>query len=110
MNKIKSLFLGKYRFYAISTSVLVVWMFLLDTNDLSVQWRLWNELRELKAQKIYYQEQLKALEKEKKALVGHPALLEKLAREKYLMRRPKEDIYILVNKENRGIEDPQPEK
>jgi len=43
MNLIKKLFWGNYRFYSISTSVLFVWMFFLDTNDLSVQYRLWDE-------------------------------------------------------------------
>jgi len=36
--------------------------------------------------------------------MGNPALLEKYAREKYFMKRPKEDIYILVDDQNNGIE------
>ena len=66
MNLIKKLFWGNYRFYSISTSVLFVWMFFLDTNDLSVQYRLWDELSNIKSEKTYYQKKLKELEKEQK--------------------------------------------
>ena len=104
MNLIKQLFWGNYRFYSISTSVLFVWMFFLDTNDLSVQYRLWDELSNIKSEKTYYQKKLRELEKERRLVIGNPALLEKYAREKYLMKKPKEDIYVVVDENNQPIE------
>ena len=104
MEFIKRWFWGPYRFYVITTCALIVWMAFLDTNDFLVQYRLFSELNHLKSEKAYYQQQLKALEKEKRQVMGNPALLEKYAREKYFMKRPKEDIYILVDDQNNGIE------
>ena len=88
MNFVKRLFWGQYRFYSISTSILFAWMFILDSNDLTVQYRLWSELSDMKAEKAFYQQKIKELEKEKRMVIGNPALLEKYAREKYLMKKP----------------------
>jgi len=104
MTKEKQLFLGKYRFFAITSAIALFWMLFIDSNDITVQFRLWNELRELKAEKKYYQQKLKELEREKRVMMGNPALLEKFAREKYLMKKPKEDIFIIVDEKNQPIE------
>ena len=101
---LKRWFLGPYRFYVITTSVMLGWMFLLDSNDLGVQIRLSRELSHIRSEKKYYSEQLKALAKERQLMMGNAALLEKYAREKYLMKRPKEDVYIIVDDQNNGIE------
>jgi len=104
MNLLKRLFWGNYRFYAISTLAMLVWMFFLDTNDLTVQYRLWNELSSMKSEKAFYQQKIKELEKERRMVIGNPALLEKYAREKYLMKKPKEDIFVIVDEKNQPIE------
>lgn len=104
MNFVKRLFWGEYRFYSISTSVLFVWMFVLDSNDLTIQYRLWSELSDMKAEKAFYQQKIKELEKEKRMVIGNPALLEKYAREKYLMKKPKQDIFVIVDETNKPIE------
>lgn len=79
-------------------------MFVLDSNDLTVQFRLWNELRQLENEKVYYQQKTKELEKERRMVIGNPSLLEKYAREKYLMKKPKEDIFVIVDENNQPIE------
>jgi len=79
-------------------------MFFLDTNDLTVQYRLWNELSSMKSEKAFYQQKIKELEKERRMVIGNPALLEKYAREKYLMKKPKEDIFVIVDEKNQPIE------
>ncbi len=104
MNQLKQLFLGKRRFYVITTAIAFFWMLFLDSNDITVQYRLWSELSELKAEKKYYVQKLKELEKERRVMMGNPALLEKYAREKYLMKRPSEDIFVIVNEKNQPIE------
>jgi len=57
------------------------------------------KLRTLKNEKEYYQEKIKEVEKDKKELMGNDALLEKFAREKYLMKKPGEDIFIIEEKD-----------
>lgn len=83
---------------------MLIWMFFLDTNDLTVQYRLWNELSSMKSEKAFYQQKIKELEKERRMVIGNPALLEKYAREKYLMKKPKEDIFVIVDENNQPIE------
>ncbi len=83
---------------------MLIWMFFLDTNDLTVQYRLWNELSSMKPEKAFYQQKIKELEKERRMVIGNPALLEKYAREKYLMKKPKEDIFVIVDENNQPIE------
>ena len=104
LERVRSLFLGPNRFYYVSTCVLLVWMFVLDTNDLSVQFRLSKELADLEAEHEYYRHKLKELKQERSAVMGNPALLEKYAREKYYMKRPKEDVFVIVDQENQPIE------
>ena len=83
---------------------MLIWMFFLDTNDLTVQYRLWNELSSMKSEKAFYQQKIKELEKERRMVIGNPALFEKYAREKYLMKKPKEDIFVIVDENNQPIE------
>lgn len=104
LDRVKSLFLGPNRFYYISTCVLFVWMFLLDNNDLTVQYRLYTELADLKTEHEYYRFKLKELKQERAAVMGNPALLEKYAREKYFMKRPSEDVFVIVDQDNQPIE------
>ena len=104
LDRVKSLFIGPNRFYYISTCVLFVWMFVLDNNDLTVQYRLYTELADLKAEHEYYRHKLKELKTERAAVMGNPALLEKYAREKYFMKRPLEDVFVIVDQENQPIE------
>jgi cell division protein DivIC len=104
MERIKQFFLGPNRFYWVSMSILFLWMFVLDSNDITVQIRLWNELRQLENEKVYYQQKKKELEKERRLVIGNPSLLEKFAREKYLMKKPKEDIFVIVDENNQPIE------
>lgn len=47
--------------------------------------------RVLQAEKVQIQQ-------ERKELFGNPELLEKIAREKYLMKKPTEDLYVVVEK------------
>jgi cell division protein DivIC len=103
-SKIKDFFLGKYRFYALTFSGLLIWMAFFDANDFFTQLRLRRELSRLEGQKVYYHKKLIELQKEKIEVMGNPKLIEKFAREKYLMKRQKEEIFVLVDPENQPIE------
>jgi cell division protein FtsB len=53
------------------------------------------ELRNLQQSKAYYTTQLAAERKELEALKTNPATLEKYAREKYLMKKDGEELFII---------------
>ncbi len=54
-----------------------------------------NKVRSLENEKEFYQEKIAEVEKDRKELMTNKELLEKFAREKYLMKKDKEDIFII---------------
>jgi len=83
-------------FYIVTGLIFLVWMLFLDSNDFLSRYKLTAKLRSLEGEKEYYQEKIKEVEKDKEELMGTPELLEKFAREKYLMKKDTEDIFIVV--------------
>jgi cell division protein FtsB len=73
-------------------------MIFIDSNSLPTQWRLTKQLWDLEDQKEYYKQKKVQIQQERTALFGNPELLEKFAREKYLMKKPTEDLYVVVEK------------
>lgn len=73
-----------------------MWMTFFDTNDVYTQYKLSHKLSSLEAQKEYYLEKIEEVKEDRQELLSNPELLEKFAREKYLMKKPTEDIYIVV--------------
>ena len=74
------------------------WMLLLDSNNLISRFQLSSKLGALENEKEYYEEKIKEVEKDHDELFGDQESLEKFAREKYLMKKESEDIYIVVEK------------
>ncbi|MFM8741629.1 MAG: FtsB family cell division protein [Cytophagales bacterium] len=82
-------------FYWVTGLCFLVWMFFLDSNDLISRFKLSSKLRSLENEKEYYQAKITEVEKDRKELMTNRELLEKFAREKYLMKKEKEDIFII---------------
>lgn len=76
------------------------WIAFVDSNDLLSQYRLSNKLANLKDQKTYYTEKIEEVKKDREELMSDKELLEKFAREKYLMKKHTEDIFVVVDEEN----------
>jgi cell division protein DivIC len=85
-------------FYFIAFVVFLLWMLLLDSNNLIARFQLSSKLSSLENEKEYYEEKIKEVEKDHNELFGDHESLEKFAREKYLMKKESEDIYIVVEK------------
>ena len=84
--------------YLIAFTVFCAVMLFLDKNDLFTQMERQKELRELQQSKKHYTTQIAAERKELEALKNNPATLEKYAREKYLMKRDNEELFIISEK------------
>jgi cell division protein FtsB len=82
-------------FYFIVGVVFIFWMLFIDSNDLYSQYKKHRKLRELEHQKAYYAQKIIEVEKDREELLSNSELLEKFAREKYLMKKETEDLYIL---------------
>jgi cell division protein FtsB len=81
-------------FYIVTGLCFLVWMLFLDSNDLISRFKLGAKLRNLDREKAYYQEKIADVEKDRHELMTD-RLLEKFAREKYLMKKETEDIFII---------------
>ena len=99
-------FLLRYgrNFYVLTSLAFVVWMLLFDGNDLLTQVRMRGKLREMEAEKSYYTEKIAEVKQDRAELMGNPRLLEKFAREKYLMKKPTEEVFVTVNAANEPVE------
>ncbi len=84
-------------FYFIVGVGFLVWMFFFDASDLLTQYRVTSTKNELIAEKEYYFQKIIEVKQERKELLSNPTLLEKFARERYLMKRPSEDVYIVID-------------
>lgn len=64
-----------------------------------MQVELSSKRNDLSALKKYYEHEILEVKNDREALVNNPDLLEKVAREKYLMKKENEDLFIVVNKD-----------
>lgn|SRR5690554_1098383 len=83
-------------FYFIVTVLFILWMVFIDSNDVVSQFTLQSKLNDLENQKTYYLEKKEKIKAEREELLSNDELLEKFAREKYLMKRKTEDLYVIV--------------
>lgn len=83
-------------FFFISAALLLVWMIFFDSNDLLTQYKRTAKINDLEDKKEFYQAKITEVEKDREELLSDDELLEKYAREKYLMRKKNEDLYIIV--------------
>ena len=87
----------KNKYLLAGVSFILILLFL-DRNDLFTQIDRAQELRNLEKSKKYYQQEIANQKKELEALKNDPAALEKFAREKYLMKREDEDLFLIPEK------------
>lgn len=81
--------------YFISLVAFATILFFFDKNDLLTQYARVIELKELYQSKAYYTAKISLESKELEQLKTNPATLEKYAREKYMMKRDNEDLFII---------------
>ncbi len=78
--------------YALVTVIFFFWMLLLDKHDVFTQWKLVRMLDKLEAEKTYYHQKIERAERDKENLRVNG---ERFARERYFMKKPGEDVYII---------------
>jgi cell division protein DivIC len=91
MNRIPSILKNKY---LITATAFFVWMMFFDHNDFIAQLNRYQKLRQLKESSEYYHEKITAATEELNKRASDPAAYERLAREKYYMKRTNEDVFI----------------
>lgn len=97
-------FLDKHRFYTRSFCVLVIWLTFADNNDLRALVRLHKKKQELQKELAYYDDKIKEVNTEYNEVLGNIRLKEKFAREKYFMKKPNEDVYVIVDENDQIVQ------
>lgn len=90
--------------YVIGIIVFVVWIAFFDDNNFVVQYRYKRKLAELKQDEQFYMNEIEKNKKELYYLTSNKKNLEKFAREKYLMHKSNEDIFIFVDENHKRVE------
>ena len=82
--------------YFISLTAFFIWMLFFDHNNIISQVQLRMKLSDYLGKKEYYEQQIAEVKKEKQGLLTNQDSLERFAREKYLMKKDNEDLYVIM--------------
>ena len=91
--KIRALFKN---FYFLFFLCFVLWMTIIDSNGFINRYRLSDKLSELNSQKEFYIKEIDKVSLDKERFESDQELLEKYAREEYLMKKESEDIFYVI--------------
>jgi cell division protein FtsB len=96
MKNIISIIKNKYLLTVIGLSI---WVIFFDRNDLKTELELRREVMQLEEERNYFAREIHSITSDIKELYTNPKTLEKFAREKYLMKRDNEEIFVIVEEE-----------
>lgn len=91
--------LFKNKFFLV-TVAFVVWMTFFDKNDLLSQYQYHQQVSQLEQERDFYKTETDKVSKDLEELTSNPQQLEKFAREKYLMRKDNEDVFVVVKEKS----------
>ncbi len=92
-DKIPTVFRNKY---ILTILIFFVWILLLDSNNLIARYKEMKELHKLKIDREYYIKRIEVDRQKLHELKTDNHNLEKFAREQYRMKKPDEDLYIIL--------------
>ena len=105
MAVLKKIFSILFNKYLLTTVAFIVWMIFFDSNNLITRNKLQATLDSLNQVKHYYLQDIKQDSAMYQGLLRDSNQLERFAREKYLMKRDHEDLFLVVD----TTEDPHQE-
>jgi len=94
MKAIKSLITNKY---LIAGIIFAVWMTFFDRNDITLQLKRIHELNKLQESEKLMNKRIADSKEELDLLKTNPQTLEKYARERYMMKKDNEDVFIITS-------------
>lgn len=90
--------------YLLTILIFFLWLLLFDSNNLIARYKDMRELHKLKIDREYYIKRIEEDRRKLHELKTDNHNLEKFAREQYRMKKPDEDIYIILTpREDRQI-------
>lgn len=85
--------------YLLAFIAFVVWMCFFDRYDITTQHSYYTQKKNLEEQKIFYESEIERIEKAIYNIQYDPNEIQRVAREKYKMKKSNEDIYVIVDEE-----------
>ena len=82
--------------FVLTALAFVLWLLFFDRNDIISQYKIRSELEKLEEEKKFFIEEIKKDNEKLKELITNPKTLEKFGREKYLMKKDDEEIFVIV--------------
>lgn len=90
--------------YFIASLAFLVWMLFFDQRDFFTQRDRAAELEKLEQAKVYYEKEISTTQDQLNNLQSNPGAVEKYARERYLLRRDGEEVYLFEDTLAAGVE------
>lgn len=85
--------------YLIAGVAFVVWMCFFDRYDFAMQYNYQKEKNKLEREKEFYGTEIEQIEQLIKDVQYNPNEIQRIAREKYKMKKANEDIYVITEVE-----------
>jgi len=82
--------------YVLIGSFFFIWIIFLDDASLKEQIYIDRDISQLKKDRDFYKEKLQKVRRELEKVQRDPKAIEKIAREKFFMKKKDEDIFIVV--------------
>lgn len=77
----------------------IVWVFFFDKSSVITQLKLQRTYNELKQEQDFYEKEIEVVKKEHEALLTDEETKEKYARERYMMKKSNEDVFVIIEEE-----------
>lgn len=84
--------------YFLTLTGLLVWLLFFDKNDVFTQYELIQKCHKLEKEKNYFITEIESNKQNLNELRTNKKSLEQFSREKYLMKKENEDVYVFVTK------------
>lgn len=99
MEKLKALYLRIPKFvrnrYTITLLAFLAYMLISERYNWKERMEIQHELDDLRSERDFYQKEFNKVQQERNALLNDSLQLERLAREKYFMKRDNEQVFII---------------
>ena len=82
--------------YILTAAIFLLWMLIFDSSNWVDVYREYVKINKLSKEKEYYLERIEIDQQRLKELQTNNENLEKYAREQYLMKKPNEDIFVIM--------------
>lgn len=94
LKKVLKFFINKYFLTALA---FIIWLVFFDSNNILNRMKVKDKLNDLKIQKQFYLNEIKHDSVLTQKLLSDTVELERYARERYLMKKDNEDVYLIID-------------